>query len=315
MRKIIGFVLLAIGAALLAVAIVTTTWAPGVVKKTPLDVDTTTRLDGEAARLDATTGALGAARPVRVTSVTRVDSDASDDKNAAFVQVQCVVYTDAGTTPDCPEGESPSTFSIPEPDRFVTDRVSALAVDQSGYIADDLDVVQHDGVINKFPFDVKKSDYQYWDGATEQAWPAKFVDTKTIQGVETYHFSVTISDVAVDEIAAGTPGTYSQQLDMWVEPRTGAIIDQHQDQQRYLEDGTQAVDLQLAFTDNQVKTFAGDAKDNVAQLDMVTKTMPIVGFVGGALLLLAGAALILTGRRKPDSDMKAGHSKREPVTV
>lgn len=317
MRKTVGFVLLALGAALLAVAIVTTTWAPGVVKKTPLDVDTTTRLDGTAARLDAATGALGESRPVRITSITRVDSDKSDDTNAVFVQVQCVVYTDEGTTPDCPEGESPSTFSIPEPDRFVTDRETALAVDENGYIDDNRQVVQHEGVINKFPFDVEKTDYDYWDGMTAQAWPAKFVDTLTIKGVETYHFTVTIEDQAVDEIAPGTPGTYSQVVDMWVEPRTGAIIDQQQNQQRYLEDGTQAVDLQVAFTDEQVSTFAGDAEDNIAQLDMVTKTLPIVGFVGGALLLAAGAALALLARRKPGSgsDAAIDSTPREPVSV
>lgn len=314
MRKYVGFVLLALGAALLAVGVVTTTWAPGVVKKTPLDVDTTTRLDGTAARLDAATGALGESRPVRITSITRVDSDKSDDNNAVFVQVQCVVYTDAGETPDCPEGESTSTFSIPEPDRFVTDRETALAVGEDGYIDPDRQIVQHEGIINKFPFGVEKRTYDYWDGLTERAWPAEFVDTKTIEGVETYHFTVTIEDQAVDEIAAGTPGTYSQVVDMWVEPETGAIIDQAQDQQRYLEDGTQAVDLQVAFTDEQVTTFADDAKDNIALLDLVTKTLPLVGYIGGVLLLIAGAAVVLIGRRKPESDAPTA-TPREPVSV
>ena len=313
MRKIIGFVLLALGAALVAVGIVTTTWAPGVVKKTPLDVDTTTRLEGEAARLDPETGQLGEKRPVRVTSVTQVDSEASTDKAAVFVQYQCVVYTDLGEAPDCPEGEDERTFTIPEPDKFATDRVTALAVDEAGLIPDDQQVVQHEGIVNKFPFDTAKRDYPYWDGLTQEAWPATFVGVEDIQDVETYHFSVTIEDEKVDEVAPGIPGTYSNQVDIWVEPRTGAILRQDQDQQRFLEDGTQAVDLQVHFTDEQVDTFASDAKDNIASVDLVLKTMPLVGFVGGGLLLLAGAAVVLLGRRKNDDDEVATH--RVPVTA
>lgn len=312
MRKTIGFVLLGLGAALLAIGVVTTTWAPSVVKRTPLDVDTTTRLEGTGARLDAATGELGEARPVRVTSVTRVDSDASTDDVAAFVQVQCVVYTDQGPVDDCPEGEDPKTFTIPEPDRFVTSRETALAVDEDGIIADDKQVAQHEGVVNKFPFDTKKRAYDYWDGLTQRAWPAEFVDTQEVDGVETYHFVVSIKDAAVDEIAPGTPGTYSNQVDIYVEPRTGAIIDQRQSQQRFLEDGTQAVDLQVAFTDDQVATFASDAKDNIASLDLITRTAPIAGFVGGGVLLLAGGALVLSDRRRGSGEV-AAPQRREPV--
>lgn len=316
MRKTIGFVLFVLGAALLAVGVVTTTWAPGVVKQTPLDVDTTTRLEGQGARLDAETGELGQARPVRVTSVTQVDSDASGDDVAVFVQYQCVVYTDQGEVPDCPAGKDERIFTIPDPDKFATDRKTALAVDEDGHIPDDQQVVQHDGLVNKFPFDTEEKEYPYWDGLTEQAWPAVFVENEDVQGVEARHFTVTIEDEAVDEVAPDLPGTYSNKVDIWVEPRTGAILRQEQDQQRYLEDGTQVVDLQVAFTDEQIDTFVSDAEDNIAQLDLVTKTMPLVGFIGGGLLLLAGVAVLLLGRRSDRSDRDdSATSPREPVRV
>lgn len=316
MRKTIGFVLLVLGAALLAVGIVTTTWAPGVVKQTPLDVDTTTRLEGQGARLDAETGKLGDARPVRVTSVTQVDSDASSDDVAVFVQYQCVVYTDQGDVPDCPTGKDPRIFTIPEPDKFATDRETALAVDEDGHIPDDQQVAQHDGIVNKFPFDTEEKEYPYWDGLTAQAWPAAFVDNEDVQGVEARHFTVTIENEPVDEVAPGLPGTYSNKVDIWVEPRTGAILRQEQDQQRYLEDGTQVVDLQVAFTDEQVDQFVSDAEENISSLDLVTKTMPLVGFVGGGLLLLAGLAVLFLGRRSTTSDGDhTATSPREPARV
>ena len=48
---------------------------------------------------------------------------------------------------------------------------------------------------------------------------------------------------------------------IWVEPKTGAIQNQSQDQQRYLEDGTQVLNLQAEFTPEQIKKSAADTKD------------------------------------------------------
>lgn len=312
MRKTVGFVLLALGAALLAIGVVTTTWAPGVVKKTPLDVDTTTYLTGTASRLGAE------ARPIQIKSETRVDSEASDDSAAVFVQVQCVIFTDEGETEDCPaDREDPDVVNI-SGDRFVTDRETALAISEDGYInleSPDEVVVAHDGLVNKFPFDTEQREYPYWDGLTAQSWPAQFIGEEEVAGIDTYHFRVSVEDQPA-EVAPATQGTYSNTIDMWVEPRTGAIIDQRQDQQRSIGD-QQVLDLQAEFTDEQVETFADDARDNISQLDLVTRTAPLVGFIGGGVLFLAGLALVLTGRRRdPGTDERRRRSTpREPVSV
>lgn len=314
MRKIIGFVLLALGAALLAIGVVATTWAPGQVKKTPVDVNTTTRLDGTAAKFDAVTGALGEARPIGITSLTRTDSEASNDSVAVFVAQQCVVFTDAGDVPDCGTagtagGAGDDRVVSIGVDRFATDRVSALAVDEEGYIPAQFMTKQHDGIVNKFPFDTEQKSYPYWDSLTGQAWPAEFVDVEDMQGLETYHFRVTIDRVAVAEVAEKTPGFYGNVADIWVEPATGAIVRQAQDQQRYLESGDQVLDLQADFTDDQINTSVADTKDSVKQLDTILKTAPLVGFIGGGLLLVAGAFLVLSTRKK-DDDTTSEHIKK-----
>jgi hypothetical protein len=317
MRKIVGFVLLALGAALLAVGIVTTAWAPGVVKKTPLDVDTTTYLDGTAARLGAEE------RPVRITSVTRTDSEASDDATAVFVAVQCVVFTDEGDVPDCgdtteetdnvtgDEGDE-RVLSITI-DKFATDRVSALAVDEEGYVPEDSRGDQHDGIVNKFPFDAEKKTYDYWDGLTAQSWPAEFVAEEDVEGLATYHYQVQIeSDDA--EVIEGETGGYTNTVDIWVEPKTGGIVQQSQQQTRSL-DGTEVLSLSAQFTDEQVTTSVEEAEDNIARLELVTKTLPLVGFIGGIVLLLAGAAVVLLGRRGRGTASHADDGRREPVSV
>jgi hypothetical protein len=55
--------------------------------------------------------------------------------------------------------------------------------------------------------------------------------------------------------------------------------------------------MQLAFTDEQVESNVADAKDSGQSLDLLTKTLPLVGFIGGAIAFLAGLFLFLRGRR------------------
>ena len=58
MRSWIGRVVFGLGGFLVVAGLLGLVWAPGVVEKTPVDVKTITYLDGEAGKLDASTGEL-----------------------------------------------------------------------------------------------------------------------------------------------------------------------------------------------------------------------------------------------------------------
>lgn len=304
MRKIFGGILLAIGAFLLVAAALGTFWAPGVVKKTPIDVNTLTKLSGEAARLDTATGDF-TTRPIWASSLSQVDSKSSTDDVDLFVATSCAQF-DTGQEQVCDADTSnPAQITI-DVDTFAVDRVSALSVDSSKLPAD---AVPHEGLVNKWPFDAAKKTYPYWDSTTAQAFDAVYDSTKTIGGLETYVYKVSISDAPI-EIGPDIAGTYTDSKLLYVDPRTGSIINQVDDQQRYLADGTQVLDLKVAFTDAQVAFNVKDTKDSIKSLDLVTKTIPVVGLVGGILFLAVGALLVR--RRKP-----GGHEttadEREPV--
>ena len=291
-RKVFGLVLLGLGAFLLVVGLMATVWAPGVVKKTPLDIDQTTYLSGTVKKLDPATGEL-VENPVKVQSISKTDADASDDDNVVFAQTQCVVI-DIDDAPDCVDGDDPRLVSATT-DVFATDRVTAEAVpDFKGLPAD---AVPHEGLVNKWPFDTEKKDYTYWDGTVGKALPAVYDREETFLGVDCYVYKISIADAPI-EIAEGIDGTYDQQIEIWVEPTTGAIQQQKQDQQRYLTDGTQVLDLKVGFTDKQLQTFADDSKSNIQMLNLLLVWVPIFGFVAGALSILAGALLILGSRRR-----------------
>lgn len=291
-RKWFGVVLLGLGAFLLVTGVLAVSWAPGMVKKTPLDVNQLTRLDGTVKKLDPSTGDL-VENPVKVQSISKTDSDASDDNTVVWVQTACVVI-DIDNAPDCVDGDDPRLVSA-DTDVFATDRVSAEAVpDFPGLPAD---AVSHEGLVNKWPFDAQKKDYEYWDGTVGKAVPAVYDRTEDLLGIECYVYTIDIKDAPI-EIAEGINGTYDNHVEIWVEPKTGAIQQQTQDQQRYLDDGTQVLDLKIGFTDEQMQQFKDDAKSNILLLDLLLVWTPIVGFVGGALCVIAGVLLMLSARRR-----------------
>jgi hypothetical protein len=288
-RKIFGRILLGTGGFLFVAAVLAVTWAPGVVKKTPLDVDTTTVYEGQAAKLDPLTGAFEY-KPAYAIRRTQADSKNSNGDTVLMVEKVCAVF-DTGGPQECVNGNDPDliTASI---DVFAEDRVTAVAVDSKNLPPD---AVRHEGLINKFPFDVQKKTYPFWDGDAGRAVDIEYKGEKTLFGLTTYEFSYTIKDVPI-QIAEGIDGTYDNVVTVYVDPKTGSIVKSGQDQQQYLDDGTEAADVKLMQTDASVKDFVDDAKAARQQLTILLGVLPIVGFAGGILCLLGGLALILRER-------------------
>ncbi|MDN4171385.1 DUF3068 domain-containing protein [Nocardioides sp. SOB77] len=291
-----GRVLLGLGAFLLVAGILGVAWAPGAVKKTPVEVDQKTDLTGSAERLNTSTGETRELE-VRYTSITKSDTEASDDDTVYFKQATCLVEVD-GETPDCVSDADDRLISAGE-ETFATDRETALAVDGSK-LPDDVEPFE--GLVNKWPFDAEEKDYEVYDNVIDEPVTARFDRAEEIDGLDVNVY-VTETERAPIDLGSDIDGLYSDRKEYSVDPRTGAIIKQVVDQQRYLADGTLVLDLQMQYTDEEVADNVADAEDNIASVDLLTRTVPLVGFIGGALCVLAGLALILTGRRT-----KAAHT-------
>ena len=297
MRKIIGWVLLALGTFLVVIGLMAAIWAPGQVKRTPLDTDSTTRLAGTADKLNPGTGEVESLQ-VKATSVTKADSEHSDDEVIVFVSSTCLVI-DEGDVPDCVDADDPEKRLVSaSTDVFATDRSDGTAVNGS-YVPPSAE--EKEGLVNKWPFDAEKKTYPYWDGMLGQAVDAEYDGTETIDGLETYRYHVLIEEESA-EVVTDVDGIYSQDKFIWIDPVTGAIINQTQHEVRELTDGSTLLDMQLDFTEDQVSANAEDAKDNGGLLTLLTKTVPLIGLIGGVLALLVGAFLVFAGRgRKAES--------------
>ena len=301
MRKILGTLLLGLGGFLLVTALLALAWAPGQVKKTPLDTDSMTRLAGQASYLGGERG------PVTATSHNVIDGPASTGDVAVFSTFSCLVWDRGGTPPDCVSAEGEDTGLITaSTDNFATDRRTGLSVgDQEKYVG--ANASPHEGLVNKFPFDTEQKTYPFWDGILDRAVDAAYQGEEVIDGLKTYKFLIDVKDQPA-EISKGIQGTYSLNKTFWVDPVTGAIIKQSEKQARALPGGESALDLDFSFTDETVAKNVKTAKDNGSRLGLL-RTLPwIAGLLG---LLALGAGLLLNR----DSDVAEADVEAEPVGV
>lgn len=291
-RKIIAGVLLALGSFLLFAALTAALWGAEAVKKTPLDTESETSLAGVAGKLNPATGEVETL-DVKATSVTEADAELSDDEVVVFVNTVCLVI-DRDNVPQCVD-ESDDRLVSASDDVFATDRHTAVAVNDPRYLPPSAE--EKAGLVNKWPFDAEKRDYEYWDGLLGEAVPAVYEGTEDIEGLETYKYVVTVPETPA-EILSEIPGIYSTEKEIWVDPATGSIVKQAQHEVRTLPNGDPVLDLQLAFTDEQVSSNIESAKESGGRLDLIGRTVPLVAGVLGILLLVVGTVLFMRGRRR-----------------
>lgn len=303
MRKVIGWIMIVLGTFLLVAVVLIRVYALDQLKVTPLSVDTTTHLDGSADKLNPLKGKVENL-DVKVTSVTKTDDEASDSNVVVFVNTTCVVL-DLPDTPDCVDAKDPQERLVSATtDVFATDRETALAIPASEmdkYLP--ADATPHEGLVNKWPFDSQKKDYPYWDDLLKKAVPAQYVGTETLDGMEVYVYEVKV-DPTKTEVVSGIKGLYSAEKTIKVDPITGAIVYQRNHDVRTALNGDPLIDLDVDFTDDQIKASVDEARDGDNQLKMIGVIVPIVGGILGVLLIAVGLFLAL--RRRHDDGYAEG---------
>lgn len=293
MRKILPALLIVVGTFFLVVAIVALTWVPGQVERTPLDTDNVTDLSGTAGVFSG--GDALDEGPVKAWSTNAVDSEASDDDNVVFNTSLCLVH-DEGGIDGCVDADDPQDRLISaETTLFVTDRHTAMTVDNDGYLPET--APQLEGLQNKWPFDAQKKAYPVWDDIIAGTVEAEYLGEDEIDGLKVYKYEYHATADSV-VVAGDITGTYDATYTFYIEPRTGSIIKQVVHQERVADNGTPLLELDLAFTDEQVQKNVDDANEAISTLRLLEDIVPIVGLAAGVPLILLGLALLLLARRR-----------------
>lgn len=310
MRKIGVWALLGVGTFLLVAALVARLWGFPAAQRTPLDTNSTTLLSGQAKGAVVQVGD-GEAQPVVAVNRTLADADRSTDDAIVFGAYTCVAVDQDLEGPDdyCLPGDDKRIVTIsapPEgvegaPDVFATDRRTGEALENGDLVPAGYE--QKVGLVNKWPFQAEKKSYEVWDDVLGEAVEAEYVGTEDVEGHQTYKYEYTVTDAETD-IAADTPGTYSQHKVYWVDPATGAIMKQTQDEQRLTESGDVALDMQIGYTDETVKDNVDTAVSNNRTLSLIGTWIPLVGGILGVVAILVGVLLLVGGggRRRATTD-------------
>jgi hypothetical protein len=103
---------------------------------------------------------------------------------------------------------------------------------------------------------------------------------------------------ATDAGSKDTVGSYAATQKIWVDPKTGAFIDQHGTQTMKTTDGSVVLDIDVAYTDQTVTSNVDKAKSNGRMLTLVRIVIPIGGLVLGLVLIVAGLWLARGGSRR-----------------
>lgn len=309
MRGKLGLVLIFLGGLLLGVGLLAQVYAVPRLELAPLDTNVVTDLEGEA-----TLGGPDGPDtfPVRVFSTTRADTEVSDDEVVAYQRASCVVR-DVGTVEGCVSNADPQERLLTaSTDEFATDRATGEAVNDAEYLS--ASAVPHEGLVNKFPFNAEEKDYPYWSGTLGEAVTAAYQRSTEIDGLPVHVYQVSIQDAPI-EITEDTPGLYNETTDIVVEPTTGSIVYQEGSTERLTEDGELFLSLDVAFTDEQTDESVAEAGDLKDQLGLITTTIPLVGYIGGGVLLVVGIVLLLLqGRSRRSGQSGASVEKpREPA--
>jgi hypothetical protein len=319
MRRIVGLVFVALGVALIALAIALPTYVYPRVEKVPADPDQHLVATGEGVTVllaqSPPDGGIRVLTNQTVTATRQINGDVRPDAtrpndDEAFYRLAfqtTVAGQPKGLLTAYVEGGSINAKTGLS-NNCCGDFLSTDATDTIGQ------PIRHEGLQWKFPFDTKKQNYPFWDVNVKKALTAHYSGTEKIDGLKTYRFVQPITDVVISQ--EDVPGSllglpeqatvradrlYSDTRTLWIEPYTGAIIKGSEKiNQRLVSNGKQAPVIQgtLTYDDATVKANVDKYKGSAQQLWFIRKGGPIAGWILGPVLILIGLLLLVRPRRK-----------------
>jgi len=301
MARRVGFVLVFVGLFLLFFGLFDRVYIYPRLKKAPLDQYSQPVATGTGSYFNRSPDTLREIDGAQLENIRTVrgDRDAGSEEIAVWDSFNSTIDTaDQGVITATQE-------------RIALDRVTGQSVQCCG------ENPRHQGLTLKFPFDTRKTTYQFWDGPAQRALPAAFTREERINGVTVYRFEqridqLDIGDQDIPGTLAGDPETPSVQTDiiysnvktLWVEPATGIIVKAQQDVTQVLrtpggEEVLTLIDAVLTYDDATVDTNADDAASGANQLRILGTIVPIAALALGLIALAAGLVLLRSpeGRR------------------
>ncbi|WP_455353999.1 DUF3068 domain-containing protein [Streptomyces sp. SYSU K217416] len=305
-----SLILLGIGVFLLVLTQLLAWYVEPRAKRTPTDVNSTTVFSGEGSYFDTGSVTTVAGQTITITRRVLGDVAGSERSGSAIWDVSTQIDT-------------PKTLPLADPrkslqwatERWVTDRRTNLPV----RCCEENPRFEGEAYL-KFPFDVEKRVYTWWDSTLGATVPLEFKGTTKIRGHQGYVFGGTVAPTATG--TRQVPGVlvdrpqgqvlaeewYSNAgIELTVDQRTGRIMNAVIAPTKTLRAPGSKKDAvvllsskRLEFTEATRREQVKLASDDASRLKMLGETVPVVGGITGGLLTLAGVVMVIRGRRQPE---------------
>ncbi|MFJ8631164.1 DUF3068 domain-containing protein [Streptomyces sp. NPDC093568] len=308
----LSLILLGLGTFLLVLAPMLAWYVTPRAAVNPIDIDTTAVYKGTGSVFDTEKIETVPDRTITVTQRVRGDVAASERSGDAVWDVITTVDTDKSLPAADPHDALDHT-----PHRWVMDRKTTRPVHCCG----EKPYIEGEAYL-KFPFDVEKRSYQWWDNTGGTTVTMRYDGTERIQGYSGYRFTATVAPRK-----AGTrlvPGSLVDQpnrpqvlAEEWysnhgfklvVDQRTGRVLYAQTGPRRTLrapggdKDAAVLLDSEkIAFTPATQKEAVRQARQDTDRLRLVGTTLPIGAAGAGFVLAVVGVVLVVRGRKQPES--------------
>ncbi|MFF4346508.1 DUF3068 domain-containing protein [Streptomyces sp. NPDC001530] len=318
----ISLILLGLGTFLLVLAPLLAWYVEPRAAVNPIDIDTTAVYTGTGSVFDVDKVETVPDQKITVTQQVRGDVADSERSGKAVWDVTTTVDTDKSL----PAADPHDALEF-VPGRWVTNRKTNAPV----HCCQEKPYFEGEAYL-KFPFDVQKRAYRWWDNSLGATVTLHYRGTKKIRGYEGYRFTGSVPatrtgtrlvpGALVDEPERSqvlAEEWYANHLiELVVDQRTGRVIYAQVGPRRTLrapggkKDAAVLLDSQkLAFTAATQKDQVDQAKTESGQLRMVGQTLPIGAGVLGFVLAVVGVVLVVRGRPDPDTS----ESSQAPLTM
>lgn len=319
----ISLILLGLGTFLLVLAPLLAWYVAPRAAVNPINIDQTAVYRGTGSVFD--TEKVRTVPDQRITVTQRVRGDVEDSERSDGAAVWDVT-TSVDTDKSLPASDPHDALEF-VPHRWVMDRKTNRPVHCCG----EKPYFEGEAYL-KFPFDVQRRSYQWWDNSLGSTVTLRYQGTKKVQGYTGYRFTGTVAPAKVGtRLVPGTivdqPGRPQVLAEEWysnhgielvVDQRTGRVVYAQVGPRRTLrapgakKDAVVLLDSRkIAFTTATQKEAVRLAKRDSGQLRAVGETLPIGAAVAGFVLAAVGVVLVVRGRRRPESTDMSGTP--EPV--
>jgi hypothetical protein len=318
--RVVGLAVIGLGGVAIAASATAPSWVPLTPVDLRLDEFSGTASDGEQ---------VGYVDPVTLTQVTSDDVSVSvrvrGDEDAGDADDDTAVWESVSETND-----ANGTLIATHTTVVCLDRRTAEAED---CVVGSVDGERVDvrGLTVRFPADTERRDYDLWDTAVRESFPARFVGTERLDGLQVYRFEQEVPEQVIRSVSV--PGAlvgsvedeleaevvHSSTTTLLVEPLSGVIVSAEARPVTALRapDGTPgAVLLSGSFrsTEDAVDDAVERAREITDDRGGLQSVARWTAAALGTALLALGALLVLRRRPAPDP-VRPDPAQDEPVRV